>query len=209
MRAFRRAVPLLVALAASCDRDPAGPRGGTVGLLEAVVNARSVHGTIRVDGANSNITLSPGDDANNIPYRAVVGFSLAGVAAGAHVTRATLSVEQCAVFGAPYTSLGSLIADHVDLTAGLAGDDYAGHTLTSNIGTVSPNATLGTKSLDVTTQVAADVAASRAVSGFRLRFATKDTDNNAAADGVTLGLPRDGTTCSATHPPALLVTYTL
>ena len=207
MRATRTVVALLVAVTVACDNDPSDPGGGTIVLSEPVVGGRLVDGTIRADGANVNITLSPGDDANNVPYRAVVGFALSALPAGAQVTSAILNVEQCAVFGTPYVTLGSLIADHIDLTGGLAGEDYSGHTLTADVGTVSPNATLGTKSLDVTPQVAADVSASRAVSGFRLRFSAHDSDANFTADGVTLGLPRDGTACSANHPPALTVTY--
>jgi hypothetical protein len=62
--------------------------------------------------------------------------------------------------------------DHIDQLAGLDIADHASLALTANVGTLSPDATLAIKVLNVTAQVAADRAALRGKSDFRLQFTT-------------------------------------
>jgi hypothetical protein len=85
-------------------------------------------------------------------------------------------MAQAAVTGLPY-ALGNVLVDHVDIGAALDATDYAAVALLANVGTLSTDAVLTVKFLDVKAEVLADIAAARTTSDFRLRFpATTDGD---------------------------------
>ncbi len=92
-----------------------------------------------------------------------------------------LRMHQSAVIGAPYATLGSVIVDHVDIGLTLDAADFGAAALQAGVGLLSSDATVGPKSLDVTSQVLADIAAARPRSGFRLRFPVA-SDADAADD---------------------------
>ncbi|NUO62753.1 MAG: hypothetical protein HOQ11_01515 [Gemmatimonadaceae bacterium] len=196
-------VVALGALVAGCS-DANGP--GAVDLPEAVVAGRLEHGTLRSIGANTNAAIIPGDDASGIAYRSTLGFDLGALPAGAKVTAATLQVDQCRVGGAPFTALGALVLDHIDLTLGLTDAAYAGQTIDADVGTLSSDATIGMRQLDVTTQVQQDVASHRRVTAYRLRFSQHDTNGDAVTDFVQIALSRDGV-CTSAPEPKLHVAY--
>ena len=196
-------VVALGALVAGCS-DANGP--GAVDLPEAVVAGGLEHGTLRSVGANTNIAVIPGDDANGIAYRSTLGFDLGKLPAGAKVTAATLQVDQCRVGGSPFTALGALVVDHIDLTLGLTDAAYAGQTIDDDIGTLSSDATIGLRQLDVTAQVQQDVASNRRVTAYRLRFSQHDTNGDAISDFVQIALSRDGV-CTTAPEPKLHVAY--
>ena len=77
---------------------------------------------------------------------------------------------QESVEGDPYTELGRLLADHVDIGGVLSESDFDSPALTLDIGTLSTDTTLEYKTLDVTEAVKADALAGRGASAFRLRF---------------------------------------
>ncbi|HEX2779415.1 MAG TPA: hypothetical protein VHM30_07940 [Gemmatimonadaceae bacterium] len=192
----------LAALVAGCS--DAG--SGAIDLPEGTRGGSVLHGTVRGIGGNTNSAVIPGDDAGGVTYRSTLGFDLTKLPSGATVTQATLTVTQCRVGGSPYTALGSLMVDQIDLNNGLSDAAFSGLTIAGSIGTLSSSAAIGPRTLDVTTQVKADVAAHRAVSGFRLRFSARDTNGDAVSDFIQIALPRDGV-CSTSAPPQLHVAY--
>lgn len=115
--------------------------------------------------------------------RGFVRFSLAGIPAGAEIVSAVLHLAQADVTGAPYASLGTMRVDHMDLGVGLDGGDYLAAAFVSDIGTLSTNAVLDVKSLDVTSRVAADLLAGRTTSDYRLRFPIQN-DGDVAVDSA-------------------------
>ena len=110
-------------------------------------------------------TIRPGYDS-----RQLYAFFLGPVPVGARVFRAELRLYQVEVEGNPYRKNGNVVVDHVDYVAdpGLASYDH--QDLERRIGTLSTNAFLEVKTLDVTDAVRADVEARRTWAQFRLRF---------------------------------------
>lgn len=135
--------------------------------------------------------------------RGLVRFDRSTLPPGVTIQRAVLKMNQAAVAGAPYASLGDLVVDHVDLGAAVEATDFGGGLLTAQIGTLSTNATLGVKTVDVTDAVRADASAARPTSDFRLYF-TVGTNANAADDFVTFN---DAENHLGGTVPVLVVTY--
>ena len=190
--------------AATLGCSDTGP--GSVDLPEGFAGGSLLHGTTRGIGANTNVAVIPGDDAHNVTYRGTLGFDLTKIPSGASVTQATLTVTQCNVGGNPFGALGALVVDHIDLTAGLTDAAFSGETLESNIGTLSSTPAIGARTLDLTAQVQADMAAHRRVTGYRLRFSIRDTNNDSVTDFVQIALSRDGV-CTVQPEPKLQVKY--
>lgn len=136
--------------------------------------------------------------------RSMSTFDLTPLPAGADVVSAVVTLTQFSVTGTTYVGRAPAILDHVNIGTSLSGDDFNGGTLASNIGVLSADATLGPKSLDVTAQVAADIAAGRTRSSFRLRF------QNVLADLTTGRFAQfgDAEGTRGSTPPTLVVTFT-
>lgn len=134
----------------------------------------------------------------------LVSFDLGPLPAGRKVTRATLRLFQCHIVGDPYATLGDVVLDHVDYGATLEAGDPAS-ILQFAVGVLSSNAVLEWKTLDVTTQVAADLAALRTRSQFRVRFNQLTSDGDGLSDQAKFTdverIDTEG------NPPTLLVTY--
>jgi hypothetical protein len=78
----------------------------------------------------------------------------------------------------PQTALGDLLVDHIDPGPSLDGDDFfVTSPLATNIGTLSTDATIGSKELGVTASVTDDLANTRVRAGFRIRFATESSSS--------------------------------
>jgi hypothetical protein len=121
---------------------------------------------------------------------------------------ATLRVYECAVFGDPFSSLGSVVVDHVTPGTPPGSSQYSGSTIASNLGTIAPDASIGFRYLTVTSAVESDVAASGTYSQFRLRFSIEDGNNNGVSDYVDFNTSESGDcTGNATNAPVLIVTY--
>lgn len=141
--------------------------------------------------------LAIGDNALDETSVAVLSFDLAGLGP---VSAAELTLWQGTILGDPY-ALGDLVLDHVDLGAGLDASDASAVALTSAALTLAPD-TMWV--LDVTDLVAADVAAGRTRSSFRLRF---DTPTDGAADNDFLRIVSSSSALTDAHP-SLVVTHT-
>lgn len=144
-------------------------------------------------------------------YRGVVGFSLASLPSGLHVTLATLTITPCSVVGTPLAKLGTMVVDHVSFGIPFDTTSYAGGTLTSDIGAIITDVTAGKKTLDVTSSVVSDVAASRLNSQFRLRMANLDTNNDGQNDYYVIATDAahsDFCTFDANLESTLSVTFT-
>jgi hypothetical protein len=118
--------------------------------------------------------IAVGDNDADQGRRGFVRFNIAGLPLGAEIESAELRLAQAAVTGLPYVTLGTLRVDHVDIGAALDAVDYAAVALLANVGTLSTDATLTVKFLDVKAEILADIAAARTTSDFRLRFTTQD-----------------------------------
>lgn len=173
--------------------------------IDGTIAYREGTGVVAID---TDTALTIGDsysNAQNYLERAYVGFDISGIPSNSTIVSATLRIYQGYINGTPYTDLGNMVVDHFNFGSSLDNNDWDSGTITSNIGTISNNATLEWKELDVKTAVEADLNASRTSSQYRLRFSPNET----AADNK-----RDDSFCEcaedffgAGNIPELVVTY--
>lgn len=132
-------------------------------------------------GGNATIEVRSGRNENLIT-RGFVSFDLTALPSGITVEKATLKLYQTSIIGNPYGVGGNLKVDHLDYGDSLANDDYNRASLSSNIGTLSSNANVEWKELEVTDRVRDDLNNSRIRSQFRLHFTTENIGGDVTGD---------------------------
>jgi hypothetical protein len=165
-----RSLRVVLGLGAGLALAGCGGGGGDSGPTTIALSPSSA-GTLHDNGLpNGFAGIRVGQSANE-SLRGGLRFPLFPfVDSGDTILSATLRVKQTGTVGSPYTVHGALVVDHVDFGASMNSDDHDPTVLASNIGTLSSDATLGFKELDVTAEVAAAVAASDFTVDFLLRF---------------------------------------
>jgi hypothetical protein len=163
-------------------------------------------GYITSDGIVDDESLvRAGDNAVNESRRGFARFPLASVPPGVTIVSAVLELRQTAVLGDPYGSFGDVVVHHVNFGAGIDATDFDSPILSAVPGFLSTDATLGTKSIDVTAQVIADLVAGRAHSDFRIRFSgamvTADNLQDSALFSEATSTP------GSVNAPRVTVTY--
>lgn len=168
-------------------------------------------GSVNSDGG-FNDTAGPlfvGDQfnvgtASQQGVRGFLSFDISSIPKGATVLEATLTAFQFEVAGTPYSTLGSLLVDHVVYGSQLDPGAYSRSALEDAIGTFSTDPSVGTRSLVVTAAVQEDVGGPRTRTQYRLRFATEN-DGDATADQSHVHSAETATTIG--ERPTLVVTY--
>lgn len=169
----------------ACEFEPdseTGPGPGS-GTGTPIRSTASLDGWARSDG-NSSATGAPitGDIDGSLPggigYRQFFSFDISSFSS---VTEATLRLYQQEVIGMPYPELGNVVVDHLVYGDALDAPDYHAAAL-ATVGTLSTDANKEYKTLNVTAQVKADVAAGRKRSQFRVRFSSADSNNDGTTD---------------------------
>ncbi len=159
-------------------------------------------------GYGTNTFITPGDAfTSGTTYEGVRGFvsyDLTPIPPGATILSATMTLYQEAVFGDPYASLGSQLVDHVIYGAVLEAGAYTRPPLHTAIGILSTDATLGPKSLLVTSYVQDDLLSDHPRSQYRVRFAVENDGDMAGDYAVFHGA---GTAPTPAERPTLVVTY--
>ena len=147
-----------------------------------------------VENGASEIAMLVGHDnlAANSDFRVFCGFN---IPAAGHVISATLQMYQTGVNSGFYSNGGTVLADHVNFGSALDANDYFAAALQSNIGTLSSDATVEYKTLDVTDAVRDDVANGRSTSQFRFLA-------NSLVDGQAIFSMPNGA-----NPPLLNLSY--
>lgn len=182
-----RLIGCLLALGVALWGSGCGGSGGS-GSIALACDA-ALDGFVRSDGVAVSAGNGPavGDLDNFIPgvgVRQFVSFSLGSLPASGTLVSATLQMRQLTVLGAPFGTHGVVVLDHLDYGPTLDALDFGRAPLAGPLGPFAPDATLGVRTLDVTAQVAADLAAGRVRSQFRLRFSMLDSDNDGSPDAV-------------------------
>lgn len=154
----------------------------TINSVSELDGFRSSNGggneVIEIRAGNGAMVGSP---AYELVSRGFLSFSLNDIPAGSTIEKAILRIYQTRTKGNPYAADNSLIVDHLDYGITLDDADYNRAALTSNIGTITKNAVLEWKDLEVTSAVKNDRAGGRTRSQFRLRFSS-ETDGNGTED---------------------------
>jgi DNA-binding beta-propeller fold protein YncE len=160
------------------------PWGVYVDVTPIVIGSTAtLDGFARSDGtASASGSPATGDkDASysvDVGWRQLYSFDIASIPVSSTIISAILRLYQCDVSGLPYTSLGDVVVDHVNYGAVFDpfGTAYNSATVAFNIGTLSTNASLGYRSMDVMARIQNDLAVSRARSQYRLKFFPIDTN---------------------------------
>ncbi len=190
---------LFLALALGCTQ------GGDDETTIQITSTAALDGYIRGSTVRDNwpdYAITIGDLLDDVVMRGFVSFDLSAI--GSTIKSAHLRLYQVRVKNDAYGDLGAIVVDHVFIGSTLDAADYAGGTITSNIGTLSSNATVEWKELDVTSAVQQDYAEGRDDSQFRLRFVVEG-DNDGVDEFVTF---EDGENNRSTgNQPTLVVSY--
>jgi hypothetical protein len=205
---MHRSVTFFVVLASlacgSCGGGGGGGRSMTV-PLEASPEL-SGHMSASGDIFNADVLMFIGDatpaQGPEQGLRGFLSFDLGAIPVGADVTAAVLRVTQTSIGDDPY-SLGPLLVDQV-VYGGVLDLGAYDRSFPANQGfaVLSTDATLGPKMTDVTVAVKADIAAQRARSQFRLRFASETNMNGEGDQAIFLPDPS-----MPEQRPVLIVTY--
>jgi hypothetical protein len=179
-----------LAVACSSSSNGVGPSGNN-NRSDTVMVAAQQTGYVE-SGAGDPAFASPGsdirvgDDAARDPLIAVrgfIGFDLSSLPSGIHVQSATLVATQCAISGSPFT-LGNVVVDHVTYPAPFDTTVFAETAIAMQVGTLSTDASIGTRTVSVTSSVVNDLAAGRDSSQFRLRMSTSNDAGNGPSNQV-------------------------
>ena len=197
---------LILAFTAACSNNPAGPTTTVTFNSTASLDGWVQSNGVAVAASGGPLVGDFEDVAPGVGYRQVYSFDISSIPAGAQIVSATLRLYQAQAVGSPFTTLGNVLVDRIDIGAALDGADYASAALTSNIGTLSTSATIEYKMLDVTVAVQADRSASRSKSQFRLRFSTADKNGDGVRDFLSFTDAEDSC-CGVSKPPELIVAY--
>ena len=189
--------------------DPYGEIGAATAPRQAtllrLLTVPGLDGWVQGDGTvNTSTAFAALGDAGapGVVARGFFGFDISPVSPSETITGAVVRIFQAAVLGDPYATLGEVVVDHVDVGPALDAGDYTLAPLTTGVGTISTNATLERKTLVVGAQVAADQAAGRGLSHFRLRFSIQDEDGDLDDDFLQLATAEDP---DPVHLPELIV----
>ncbi|HSJ06539.1 MAG TPA: hypothetical protein VK936_07550, partial [Longimicrobiales bacterium] len=177
-------------------------------IPQQVVLSGTQCGSVRSDGevdiANEIKVGADSPPVNPKKTRGFCGFELPAVLDGKRVRSATLRMFQAEVAGlAAYSSgLESVLVDHIDYGATLGGTDYDIEPLEAATATLSTDATIGFRLVEVAERVQADLDAGRRRTQFRFRWST-DILPEPGADGAYSYW--DNT--SDPNPPRLTIVY--
>jgi len=195
---------VLGAVAAGCGSSGSS---GSAPVTVTLFSDPGLDGTAGTLNFSSSAGLPTAGDNGAQAFQGFVSFDLSTLPPGAVVISATVTVAQVFVFGDPYADHGVVVLDHVDYGDVLDSSDYGTPSLTADVGVASSDSSIGATLIEATAEVAADLAAARTRSQFRLRFSLLDTDGDATADQA---LFEDGEDSNGSGMvPTLEVTYQL
>lgn len=141
----------------------------------------------------SNSDPAVGDTPANTEQRGFFSFPHGTIPGGVTIQLAQLQITQTTVTGAPYTDFPSLVVDHMDLGGTFDAGDHAAAALSSAFATLPHDATQNVlRTVTVTNQLIDDIANTRGISSFRLRFVNAPSADS-GADNARFELDATGT----------------
>jgi hypothetical protein len=191
LAALAFAVTITGSLVVACSTSGSGVGPSNSGRSDTVMVAAEQTGFVQ-SGAGDPAFASPGtdivvgDEAARDPLidvRGFVGFDLSSLPSGIHLESATLVATQCATSGSPF-SLGNVVVDHVSYAVPFDTVVFAESAISTTIGTLSTDTSLGPRSVSVTSSVANDISTGRTSSQFRLRMSNSADAGNGPSNQV-------------------------
>jgi len=159
-------------------------------LTGYVLAYTATNGSFRTWFGNQSPTV--GDNNTNVfgeSMRAVITFALPAPPTNATLRSATLAIAQCQTTGAPFASLGDVVADHLVPTSAPDSATYDTTAMATAVATIAADSSLLTAKVALTSSVAADYAAGNTTSMYRLRFSTRDNNGGEVTDDVVFCPP--------------------
>jgi hypothetical protein len=159
-------------------------------LTGYVLAYTATNGSFRTWFGNQSPTV--GDNNTNVfgeSMRAVITFALPAPPTNATLRSATLAIAQCQGTGAPFASLGDVVADHLVPTFPPDSATYDTTAMATAVATIAADSSLLTAHISLKSSVAADYAAGNTTSMFRLRFSTRDNNGGEVTDNVVFCPP--------------------
>ncbi len=209
---FILALLLAPAILAGCGSS----RGNRAEILPPPTEVTIGSDALRTGSVDAEGRTGPGgpvavgvDDSGRAPSRFVVlrgmcSFPLSQIPAGASIVEAKLLIGQVIISGAPYAGLGgAVLVDHVDIGAALDASDFDSTPIESNVGVLSTDPAIETKSMDVVSalQTAVDSGASNL--DLRLYFGV----SGGASLGIALFNDTSDIYGMGAQRPTLVVSY--
>jgi hypothetical protein len=206
-----RLAPLLLGVAAVLGGCGGGGGGGDGGPVTVTIEAtESLDGLVQSDGFFAVVGefIAVGDVGDSgepgVGVRGFVSFDITGVPSTAIVLSAVLTLDQFAVSGDVYGSLGPVLVDQVAYGNVLEAGAYSrSFPINQGMGPLSSDATPGPKSLDITAAVQFDHSTGSAQTQYRL-YCPFETDMDGDND---LALFLSANTADPDKHPRLVVTY--
>lgn len=155
-------------------------------------------------GGNSTLEIRAGRNVNLIT-RGFVSFGTASIPGGATIQKATLRLYQVKIIGDPYGAGIRVMVDHLDYGDSLEHADYGAAAISASFATLSENATLGWKEVDVTDAVRNDRSTGRERSQFRIHMTTENQGGTVQGDFAYFESADNNQ--GSGNTPQLLVTY--
>lgn len=191
----------VAALALTLSACGGGGGGGSARTTIVLTAQQAFDAQVRITGEVENGLdhLTAGDDLGNVPTRLFIAFDLSTVPTGVTLLGATLSVPQVNVIGTPYSALGRLEVQAVDLGVALDASDYSTPPISGTLvpALLADNPTLDLKTADVREQL--NVALSQARLRLDLRGAFVNSTNlNNSFDVAHLSSIERGTAATLT-----------
>jgi len=152
--------------------------------------SKTLSGDKNLDGFQSsngggNLTLDIRAGRNvNLVTRGFVSFDISTLPKTSTITEATLRLYQAKTIGNPYGAGGNLMVDHSNFGDSLENADYGVAALLSSFATLSINAAVEWKEVDVTSRVKDDLGSGRSLSQFRIHFTGENTGGDVTGDFV-------------------------
>ncbi len=133
------------------------------------------------NGGNATLDIRAGRNSTLIT-RGFVSFDIPTTLNGKTIEKATLRLYQALPTGSPYTAGSSVKVDHLDYGSSLENADYSASSLSSSFATLTSNAVVEWKDVDVTDRLKDDMTNSRPRSQYRIHLAIEAIGGDVTGD---------------------------
>lgn len=158
------------------------PSPTPVSTTKTITSSTSIDGFRSSNGGGNNSVEIRAGRNSNLVTRGFVSFDLGVIPSGVTVEKATLRLYQTSVIGDPYGVGGSIKVDQLDYGSTLENADYSAPSISSSFATLTSNATVEWKDVDVTDQVKNDLSSGRSRSQYRIHFAIESIGGTVTGD---------------------------
>ncbi|HWZ59881.1 MAG TPA: hypothetical protein VNW46_12980 [Gemmatimonadaceae bacterium] len=203
---------VVTALSVTPFRSGAGTRGSAV-TVDTIVHDAALIGNLERDATGHRVWLDGAEPRVGTVAgrrsRPLVTFDISAIPSGATIVDALLLLDQCAAAGTPFAGAAHVVIDHLIAATAPDSATFDVSPAGATIAALPADLTPGRRAVPVTTSVATDYAALRALTQFRLRLEGRFERplENAAGYVAFRGDGDDDCPAVPEAAPMLIVTY--